>query len=92
VLLVASIIYSIFICFLLFTSKKSGIKHAVVWNIFLGLFVLIPWLGGYAMLKYSYGANTDIGFLSANNLLKGAVGISLILLGLAFKSRGNVRN
>lgn len=77
------ILYSLFICLMLSNLKKLGVKLVIFWNIFVGLYLLIFWFGGYLMLKFYY--NTDAVFdFSLNRLLSGAVGISLIALGLIF--------
>ena len=83
-LLILSIIYSGFICYLLLRSKAIGIKLAVFWNIFLGLFILIPWLGGYFLFKYMYSLDTQLNLLSVGSLLKGVISISLIASGMLF--------
>lgn len=84
-LLIISILYSVFISYLLFSFKQRGPALMAFWDIFLGLFILVPWIGGYAMLKYINGVHADIDFTSTSSLMKGGLGISLILLGLAFK-------
>jgi hypothetical protein len=79
-------LYSIFICFMLLNFKKLGVKLIVTWDIFIGMYLLIFWIGSYAMLKFYY--DTEAVFdLSVSGLLKGLTGISLIILGLIFKSK-----
>lgn len=82
-----SIIYSTFICYLLLASKRKGVRLAVFWNIFLGLCISVPWLGGYALLKYKYGIDPAVDMTSGSNLLKGVLSFCLIALGLIFNSK-----
>ena len=84
-ILILSIIYSGFICYSLLRSKEIGTKLIVSWNIFLGLFILIPWLGGYFLIKYLYGLDSQLNLTSINSLLKGVISVSLIVLGMVFK-------
>lgn len=82
-----SILYSAYLCYLLLSSKRRGARLVFYWNIFLGLCILVPWIGGYALLKYKYGVDIVIEMKSSANLLKAVLSFCLIALGLTFKSK-----
>lgn len=84
-ILILSIIYSGFICYSLLCFNEIGTKLIVSWNIFLGLFILIPWLGGYFLINYLYGLDGQLNLTSIDSLLKGAISASLVVLGIVFK-------
>jgi len=88
-LFLLSFFYSCFIFYLLVNLKRKGFLLAKSWCSFLGLFILILWLGGYGVLHYKYEIDVTLSLLSVGFVKKGVVSLSLILLGLFFKARSS---
>ena len=88
-LFLLSFFYSCFIFYLLVNLKRKGFLLAKSWCSFLGLFILILWLGGYGVLHYKYEIDVTLSLLSVVFVKKGVVSLSLILLGLFFKARSS---
>ncbi|ARN73933.1 hypothetical protein [Oceanicoccus sagamiensis] len=38
--------YTLYILYLLFKGSPKGVNLVITWNVFLAMFILIPWLGG----------------------------------------------
>ena len=89
--MIICVTYSVFICSMLLNFKKLGIRLIVPWNLFVGLYLLIIWIGGHFMLKFYYGMDVvfDVSLIS---LMKGGVGISLLIFGLIFKTEKIAKN
>ena len=88
-LFLLSFFYSCFIFYLLVNLKRKGFLLAKSWCSFLGLFILILWLGGYGVLHFKYEIDVTLSLLSVGFVKKGVVSLSLILLGLFFKARSS---